>query len=94
MDPLEAFAALEGRSPVDLVLMDIMMPEVDGYQAVRELRATKQFEGLPVIALSAKASRSDRNEALAAGFDDFLVKPAEVGELVVAMARRLRKGAP
>jgi signal transduction histidine kinase/HAMP domain-containing protein/CheY-like chemotaxis protein len=89
----EAFAALEKQPDVDIVLMDIMMPDVDGYQAVRQLRARKQFEGLPVIALSAKASASDRNEALAAGFDDFLVKPAEIGELVSAMARRLRKAA-
>jgi signal transduction histidine kinase/HAMP domain-containing protein/ActR/RegA family two-component response regulator len=90
----EAFDALEGRPAVDIVLMDIMMPEIDGYQAVRQLRTMKQFEELPVIALSAKASATDRKEALAAGFDDFLVKPAEIGELISAMARRLRKGEP
>jgi signal transduction histidine kinase/ActR/RegA family two-component response regulator len=86
----EAFDALRKHPDTDIVLMDLVMPEVDGYQATREIRAMKELANLPIIAFSAKASESDRTEALAAGCDDFLVKPAEARQLLSAMIRHLR----
>jgi signal transduction histidine kinase/CheY-like chemotaxis protein/HAMP domain-containing protein len=87
----EAFDALGRHPDVDLVLMDVMMPEIDGYEATRRIRATKGFAELPIVALTAKASESDRAQCLAAGCNDFVVKPANVGELVAIMLRNLRR---
>src|SRR5687768_7153513 len=86
----EAFARLREHPDVDLVLMDIMMPEIDGYQATREIRGMKEFSGLPIIALTAKASESDRAQCLAAGCTDYVVKPADTRQLVAVIVRNLR----
>jgi HAMP domain-containing protein/signal transduction histidine kinase/ActR/RegA family two-component response regulator len=86
----EAFARLREHSDTDLVLMDIMMPEMDGYQATREIRGMKEFAGLPIIALTAKASDADRAQCMAAGCTDYVVKPAETRQLVAVIARNLR----
>ena len=71
---------------VDLVFMDIMMPEMDGYQAIRALKADPRLAALPVVALTAKALKSDRDKALAAGADDYLAKPVDY-EVLINMAR-------
>ncbi len=86
----EAYAALEKHPDTDLVLMDIMMPEIDGYQATRQIRSMKEFASLPIVALTAKASESDRAECLAAGCNDYVVKPAETRQLVSVIVRHLR----
>jgi CheY-like chemotaxis protein len=86
----EAYAALEVNPQVDGVIMDIMMPEIDGYQAMRQLRSRDRFHDIPIIALTAKASESDRAQCLAAGATDFVVKPAETRPLVSLLARSLR----
>ncbi len=65
----------------DLVLIDIMMPEMDGHQAIREIRQQKQFEDLPIIALSAKVMREDRAECIEVGANDYLAKPVDMGKL-------------
>jgi HAMP domain-containing protein/signal transduction histidine kinase/CheY-like chemotaxis protein len=86
----EAFARLREHPDIDLVLMDIMMPEIDGYQATREIRGMKEFSGLPIVALTAKASEADRARCLAAGCTDYVVKPADTRQLVAVIVRNLR----
>jgi CheY-like chemotaxis protein len=73
---------LARREPPDLVLMDIMMPEMDGLSAIRALRADATVRGLPIIALTAKARRDDREQCMAAGANDYMAKPIDVDKLV------------
>jgi CheY-like chemotaxis protein len=70
---------------VDLVFMDIMMPEMDGYQAIRLIRQNAAMKETPIVALTAKALRADREQARAAGADDYLAKPVDY-EVLVNMA--------
>jgi CheY-like chemotaxis protein len=86
----EAFARLREHPDIALVLMDIMMPEMAGYQATREIHAMKEFEALPIIALTAKASESDRAECMAAGCADYLVKPVDTRQIVAVLIRNLQ----
>jgi CheY-like chemotaxis protein len=74
------------RNPgVDLVLLDIMMPEMDGYETMRAIRELDGFRNLPIIALTAKAMRGDRDKSLAAGASDYITKPVEVEHLLEMM---------
>jgi two-component system cell cycle response regulator DivK len=66
----------------DLVLMDIELPDIDGVEALRRLRADERTASTPVLAVTAQAMLGDRNGFLAAGFDGYLSKPVDVGELV------------
>jgi signal transduction histidine kinase/CheY-like chemotaxis protein len=78
----EALSMLDRRSDIDLVLMDLMMPEMDGLSAMREIRKNPALRRLPIIALTAKAMPDDREQALAAGANDYIAKPFEVDKLV------------
>jgi CheY-like chemotaxis protein len=72
---------------VDIVLMDAMMPDQDGYETTRGIRRNQRFQDLPVVFLTAKAMPGDRESAIAAGASDYITKPVDLDELIELMAR-------
>jgi len=89
-----ALAKLDAEKDVDLVVMDIMMPVMDGYQAMRAIRSSREFEKLPILALTAKAMPEDRAKCLEAGANDYLTKPVDVQRLLSLMRVWLFKQEP
>jgi CheY-like chemotaxis protein len=86
----EGIEVLEQHEDVALVLMDIMMPEMDGYATTEAIRRMPQFTGLPIIALTAKAMKGDKEKSLAAGASDHVTKPVDTDHLLAVMDHWLR----
>jgi len=89
----EALELLDRAAHVDAVLMDIMMPEMDGYEATRRLREDQRFLRLPVIALTARAMKDERERCLQAGATDYLTKPIDSERLLLTLHEHLNGGA-
>ncbi len=81
LDALEEVAA-GTREPIDLVLMDVMMPVMDGLTATREIRQQSKWSRLPIIMLTAKAMQDDQEKCIAAGANDYMAKPLDVEKLL------------
>jgi HAMP domain-containing protein/signal transduction histidine kinase/CheY-like chemotaxis protein len=81
----EGIEALKANPDVSLVLMDIMMPEMDGYEATRAMREMPEFKRLPIVALTAKAMKGDREKSIASGASDYITKPVDVDQLLSLM---------
>jgi CheY-like chemotaxis protein len=87
----EAIALAESTPDLAIVLMDIMMPEMDGYQTIQVIRQKQDFRRLPIIALTAKAMKGDREKCLEAGASDYLAKPVNTEQLLSALRMWLHR---
>ncbi len=88
-DGAKGLAAAQAQPP-DLILMDMSLPVMDGWEATRQIKADPSISSVPVIALTAHAMSGDRERALEAGCDDFATKPVELADLVRKMERQLQ----
>jgi len=84
-DGAKALDSLKKHPDIDIVLMDIMMPNMDGYESMRQIRAQKAFAKLPIIALTAKAMAQDRAKCIEAGASDYFSKPIDSDKLFSLM---------
>ncbi|WP_181727555.1 HAMP domain-containing protein [Streptomyces sp. PT12] len=88
----EGIEVLESNEDVALVLMDIMMPEMDGYSTTAAIRRMPQFAGLPIIALTAKAMKGDREKSIESGASDYVTKPVDTDNLLTVMGQWMESG--
>ena len=97
---MEVLSATNGRQAIDIiqsepdlsvVLMDIMMPEMDGYETIQRIRKDARYRRLPIIALTAKAMKGDREKCLDAGASDYIAKPVNTKELLALVRMWLHR---
>jgi CheY-like chemotaxis protein len=81
----EAMNILEEKGDIDIVLMDIMMPEMDGYETTQKIRREHKNNSLPIIAVTAKAMKGDREKCIEAGASDYITKPVKINQLLSLM---------
>jgi CheY-like chemotaxis protein len=82
IDGKEAIQALEQNPDTNIVLMDIMMPEMDGFEAITAIRSNPKWRHLPIIAVTAKAMTGDREKCIKAGASDYISKPVDIDQLI------------
>jgi len=78
----DGLETLKNNTDIDVVLMDIMMPELDGYDTIRIIRGLQEFKNLPIIAVTAKAMKGDREKCIEAGASDYISKPVNIEQLL------------
>ena len=82
---------LLGKDPaIGVILLDMMMPDMDGYEAIREIKGDNKFKHLPVIAVTAQAMNGDREKCLAAGADHYIPKPIDVDQLLIILGKYVK----
>ncbi len=85
----EGLVLLQNNDEVGLVFMDMMMPEMDGYEAIKVVKESADYPKVPVIAVTAQAMEGDREKCIAAGADDYIVKPIQVNDLMDVISKWL-----
>jgi CheY-like chemotaxis protein len=78
----DGIARLQDTAGIDVMLMDVMMPEMDGYETMRAIRGMPRFRQLPIIAVTAKAMKGDREKCIEAGASDYIAKPVDMEQLL------------
>jgi CheY-like chemotaxis protein len=86
---LEGIEKLKANPDVDVMLVDIMMPEMDGYETMREIRKMARYRDLPLVAVTAKAMKGDREKCLEAGATDYVSKPVDIDQLLAVLRVQL-----
>jgi len=81
---------LEKDPAIGVVLMDMMMPDMDGYEAIRQIKGDNKYKHLPVIAVTAQAMNGDREKCLAAGADHYIPKPIDVDQLLMILGKYVK----
>lgn len=87
-DGAQALEMLEGDAP-DLILMDMQLPKIDGYEATRRIKANERLRDIPLVALTAHSMRRDEQRAIDAGCDEFITKPVDADGLLALVSRLL-----
>jgi CheY-like chemotaxis protein len=90
----DAIAILERKRDVDIVLMDIMMPGMDGYDTIRAIRQLDHYKGLPIIAVTGKVVVGERLRCIEAGANDYVPKPVDIAELLAVLGPWLPAATP